>query len=82
MRRSVACRSRPTDFLEPIEIHQARLSLVFDVEADPVLDLSVARLLLVVMEELRSDGVVVHRVRTDLAEAGRVEGWEERCPGR
>lgn len=70
MRRSLGCRPAPTDVLEPIEIDQARVSLVLDVGADPVLELSVARILLVIMDELRSDGVVVHRVRTDLAEAG------------
>jgi hypothetical protein len=45
--------------------HQ-QLALVADVDAHPVVEVAAARVLLLMLEELRCVGIVVHQVRLEL----------------
>ncbi|MGH9077492.1 MAG: hypothetical protein ACRDY0_08585 [Acidimicrobiales bacterium] len=64
----VGVRAGGPELLEELGRGCAHLNFVFDLEPDPILELTAARLLLVMMDELRSDGVVVRGVRVELVD--------------
>lgn len=47
-----------------------RVELAVDIDAHPMLELAAARMLLVVLDELRSEGIVVHQVGLELDARG------------
>lgn len=50
----------------PLVARRGRIEVRVDTDAHDGLDLSAARILLLVLEELRVDGIAVHRVRVSL----------------
>ena len=45
---------------------EQRLVLVAQVSAHPMIEVAAARMLILLVDELRDDGIVVHRIRVEL----------------